>query len=639
MSPPRHGCAAVLLFLLTALAAAPPADAKKLRLRHHGDPRRALGSIPATKTRAITPLPTTWCGAEQTADVGSPLSNAPQIKVIYAYASNQADRFSSYASMIQSDVNLIRQRFDADTGATKSVRFDLGNVAPSGGGCGTPTTGYADIQVVHLPQTLATYTSAASVFTTLKSDILTAIGPPAPGSRTDYVVYADKIAASGAAGEADTPVDDSKGYRNGVNHGPNGNGRLFAIIYGRDAGAPAQFNGGTQGQRQASLLHELLHTQGAVQDSAPHSTGAGHCYDERDIMCYNDGGPRFVVATPCANGSADGDIAELLDCGGDDYFNPNPAAGSYLATRWNAYDSIYLCPVTSCDTAIGSPTVALDAPSTAFRGSNVTFTANAGGAAITRYEWDVDADGRYDYDTGTTNTLSGQFGSTGARTIRVRASTADSTFATDARTVTIAEPAAPTPSFSFSPAKPAPGAPVSFDASATSDPSGVITNYKWDLDGDGTVEFDGGTSKTASATYAAPGTRTVTLEVDYPLGMSKIMLPVAVVAPAPPRAAAPTLTGTVVRLGALLKRGLPLTVTCGAACTLTASLRAKNETVGSLRTSLPAAGRLRTAVTLAAAAKRRYRRASRVKLALRATVSQTGYAPLTLTRSLTIRRS
>jgi PKD domain-containing protein len=57
---------------------------------------------------------------------------------------------------------------------------------------------------------------------------------------------------------------------------------------------------------------------------------------------------------------------------------------------------------------------------------------------------------------------------------------------------------------------------VGFDGSASTDPDGAITritNYKWDLDGNGTFENDTGTTPTASRSYSAPGKVNVALRV------------------------------------------------------------------------------------------------------------------------------
>ena len=92
--------------------------------------------------------------------------------------------------------------------------------------------------------------------------------------------------------------------------------------------------------------HELVHTLGAVQRSAPNATTGAHCTDEHDLLCYDDGtGGR--VRTVCRDGDAGtsgaGDrFDRLLDCGGDDYFHPSPASGSYLASHWNTADSARL---------------------------------------------------------------------------------------------------------------------------------------------------------------------------------------------------------------------------------------------------------------------------------------------------------
>jgi hypothetical protein len=87
----------------------------------------------------------------------------------------------------------------------------------------------------------------------------------------------------------------------------------------------------------AVTAHEIFHMLGAVQKSAPHYDGTGHCTDDFDLMCYQsaDGKP---VSVQCP----DPVMQQRLDCGGDDYYNPHPAPGSYLATHWNTANSSFL---------------------------------------------------------------------------------------------------------------------------------------------------------------------------------------------------------------------------------------------------------------------------------------------------------
>jgi hypothetical protein len=148
-----------------------------------------------------------------------------------------------------------------------------------------------------------------------------------------YLVWMD---ANALCGIGSSWVDDSPGQSN-IN---NGVGR-FSGWSRVDRGCWGLFK-----PRGFSVeAHELFHNLGAVQSSAPHSTKAGHCNDEYDVMCYADGGRRSKMRYPCADESRE----SWLDCRRDDYFNPKPKAGTYLAKRWNTARSAFL------DTGSGGP--------------------------------------------------------------------------------------------------------------------------------------------------------------------------------------------------------------------------------------------------------------------------------------------
>jgi uncharacterized delta-60 repeat protein len=64
------------------------------------------------------------------------------------------------------------------------------------------------------------------------------------------------------------------------------------------------------------------------------------------------------------------------------------------------------------------------------------------------------------------------------------------------------------------------GAPAAFDAAGSSDPEGEQLSYAFDLDGDGSYEFDGGTNPLALRSFPAPGGYTVGVRVTDPRGAS-----------------------------------------------------------------------------------------------------------------------
>lgn len=86
------------------------------------------------------------------------------------------------------------------------------------------------------------------------------------------------------------------------------------------------------------VAHEIVHALGGREGSpdsnnylpdraAPHAArNSSHCTDWGDVMCYKDS-ESDAITTPCPDARS----YSLLDCGNDDYFAVNPAAGSWLA--------------------------------------------------------------------------------------------------------------------------------------------------------------------------------------------------------------------------------------------------------------------------------------------------------------------
>jgi subtilisin-like proprotein convertase family protein len=131
--------------------------------------------------------------------------------------------------------------------------------------------------------------------------------------------------------------------------------------------------------------------------------------------------------------------------------------------------------------------------------------------SITKYEWDLDNDGRFEIDNGANAKLTTSFPVRGRRTVRLRVT--DNAAHTDVVSGDISVTRPPTASFTATPGTAATGQPVRFDASGSSDPDGPIARYEWDLDGNGTFETDGGTSPTINRAYSAPGDVAVHLRV------------------------------------------------------------------------------------------------------------------------------
>jgi hypothetical protein len=222
------------------------------------------------------------------------------------------------------------------SGNRRSLRLDIGTA--KGPQC-------LDIQRVPLPLPTVSYTAVpATAFALIRTQVLAALGSQ-PGTR-NYLIYADGVDLAGIAGEAQIRADDSRG---GAAHARGG---LFAVLYGAGGsdfyGSSYSYAPGTTSRLHVEVaLHEITHNLGGVQRSSPNHTNSWHCRDEWDLLCYDDDGVQGL-STFNACGGEYSSAYEAWDCNQDDYFDPDPAPGSYLDTHWNLYRSAFLCEVSVC---------------------------------------------------------------------------------------------------------------------------------------------------------------------------------------------------------------------------------------------------------------------------------------------------
>jgi hypothetical protein len=280
-----------------------PCKSKKLKhlpksntCTHGQDPappgRNIAKSVPPLPSSALSSTPTIQCD-------GDGVSGA-RVQVIYAHASDVADRYNTYLPSFRqwaADADKIYQDSAAETGGSRHIRF----------------VHDASCNITVLNVTLST--TGDDTFDNTISELQN-LGH----NRSDrkYMLFVDANVYCGIGG---IWGDDQASTANINNVGPS---------YGRsDAGC-------WEGWVAA---HELMHNLGGVQLSAPNTSGGWHCVDEYEVMCYSDS-PNFPpMQIICADPTRD---TTRLDCGHDDYYHTNPPAGSYLATHWNTVNSQFL---------------------------------------------------------------------------------------------------------------------------------------------------------------------------------------------------------------------------------------------------------------------------------------------------------
>jgi hypothetical protein len=363
----------------------------------HLDTRAELAfvDVAATAAAAAVPdaLPYEWCGEARTTDGTAhdalPASS-PRFKLVYAHPADRPDRFDGWRNALQGNVALIQRFLASQSGGAKALRVDMGT------SCGPQ---YVDLQVVHLSGPRSQYVDN---FSAIVREVEPRLGQS--GGPRNVVILADTLNGGGYDYGLGENVLGSAGDRRGSGNVHNYGG-FASVLFSRD-GLPAP-GAGARSWWPEGFLHEISHNLGAVQWSSPHSTQPagfslpryGHCWQGADVMCYvEDGGAAHAMQYDCPR--VGGAIPQAYDCGRDDYFNPAPPAGSYLATHWNVYDSAFLAPCAQIAPACGggtdglapTPPVATAAPELSGsprRGASVGALAGAwrNGPLTFSYRW------------------------------------------------------------------------------------------------------------------------------------------------------------------------------------------------------------------------------------------------------------
>ena len=162
-------------------------------------------------------------------------------------------------------------------------------------------------------------------------------------------------------------------------------------------------------------------------------------------------------------------------------------------------------------------------------GEQVNFDAGAssGGIAPLHYAWDLDGNGTYEDDTGTTAADQVSFTTPGVHTIGLQVTDADGVIATITHNVQVAP--ALTAALTHTPAIPAPGQPVTLSAAASTGGAGALS-FGFDLDGAGTFTSAAGASSAFTTSFATKGDHPVAVRVTDSGGHQQVAHDVVTVA-------------------------------------------------------------------------------------------------------------
>jgi hypothetical protein len=315
----------------------------------------AVVACAAAGTAATPARAASWCGTDVSASDRLPEAVAGrQVHVVYAFPSDGADRFATYAGAIVSDATAIDAWWRSQD-PTRAPRFDLFSFP----GC-PPGLGELDISRVQLPNNTAWYQPFDTRFSRLATDLA---APPSALSDSDkkYLVFYDG------------PVDQPRvcGFSPVLPFAGGAGADSFIFL-----GSACPQDLGSGSFIAAAAAHELTHNLGALNfNGPPHACPGdpGHpCDSDHDLMF-----PFLRFPLP----------ELVLDFGHDDYYAHPGSWFDVQDSDWLAHVADPQFSLTVTIAGSGAGTVAGNHPGISCppacsiawdSGSGVTLAATAG---------------------------------------------------------------------------------------------------------------------------------------------------------------------------------------------------------------------------------------------------------------------